>query len=215
MLIPVALLLAQTGLTQITFVRHGETEANATGRYNGRTINKFSKRGEEQVQRLTEWLAPRRFDAIVVSPSERALRTLAPYLRVTHQQAEVWPELYECCTQTGVARKRPPLPKPKWGPKFKIPSDLASLFVIQPGHDRLFEAPTYQDGLRQVELARARVIGTFGRSGRQVLIVSHSGLGGHMLERLAGRPALGKLHPENAKPMVYAETAGGVFIRRP
>src|SRR5579862_3609661 len=83
--------------THLTFVRHGETQANATGRYDSHTLNSFSPRGQQEVAELAGKL-PARFDRILVSPSTRAMATIAPYLRKTHQTAVIWPLLYECCT---------------------------------------------------------------------------------------------------------------------
>ena len=96
-LLAAALLLVALKPTEIYFVRHGETIANATGAYNSRTIDTFSALGEKQVAFFNNQIKNRRFDAIVVSPSPRALRTIAPYLRANNLKATVWPELYECC----------------------------------------------------------------------------------------------------------------------
>ena len=83
----------------LVFVRHAETVANATGQYSSSTIDRFSSLGESEVKTLTTKLEKEPFfDRIFVSPSPRALRTIAPYLRATHQRATIWPLLYECCT---------------------------------------------------------------------------------------------------------------------
>ena len=67
--------------TDLTFVRHGETVANATGRYRDSTLNTFSERGKKGVEALTGQLqAEPAYARILVSPAPRALRTIAPYL---------------------------------------------------------------------------------------------------------------------------------------
>ena len=124
-LIPLFIPVKQADLT---FVRHGETVANATGKYNSRTLNTLSEKGKQGVAALTERLKKQaRFDLILVSPSERALRTIAPYLAATRQKATVWPLLYECCTGPKQAEAKGPL---KFSGKIKIPEDIARYFVI-------------------------------------------------------------------------------------
>lgn len=173
-----------TAATSVTFVRHAETVANATGRYNGKTLNQLSAKGEKQAQAVVEPL--RRlghFDVILISPSERVLKTFAPYLRATHQQATVWPLLYECCTGRRMAGPaKGPL---RFGSKITIPTPFASLYRVEPGHDRYPVAPDYARGLVQVEASvrefRARYLG------KKVLLLGHSGHGGHFIHALTGK----------------------------
>ena len=187
----------------LTFVRHSETVANATGRYNAKTLNVFSARGEALVAALTKrLLASPPPDTILVSPSPRALRTIAPYLRATHRRATVWPLLYECCTE----RPRKPAAKGfPYGGRIEIPADLAGLFVVLPGQDRLPAPRDYGEGLaqvrRSVEGFRARF-----RAGR-VMLVGHSAQGGLFLKALTGRA----YRVENAKPIEVDLPAGATI----
>lgn len=184
MLASALVLLVGAHPTDLTFVRHGETVANATGHYSGATLNEFSPRGAKEVSDLTKrLLKDARFDAIYVSPSPRALKTIAPYLKATHQKATVWPLLYECCTGKHTSE---PLPtKLSYGGKIVVPKELAPYFVIVPGWDRLPAASTYAQGLRQVQDSvqefRSRI------AGGRILLVGHSGHGGHFLHSLTGR----------------------------
>ncbi len=191
-MLPLAALVLAAPL-HLTFVRHSETVANATGRYNARTLNVFSERGEKLVVALTETLlkSPRP-DAILVSPSLRALRTIAPYLRRTGQKATVWPLLYECCTERP---KKPAARTFPYGAKIEIPRDLAGLFVVLPGQDRLPAPRDYGEGLAQ---ARRSVEGFRARfhAGR-VMLVGHSAHGGLFLKALAGHA----YKVDNAKPI--------------
>lgn len=184
MLSLVALATLYVGPTDLTFVRHGETEANATGHYNARTLNTFSRKGEAGVAALTkQLLAQPRFNRILVSPSPRALKTIAPYLRATRQQATVWPLLYECCTG-----RRPKGAHPtsfKYAGKIEIPADLRGLFIVLPSANRLPDAPDYNSGLAQVQ-ASVEEFHRFYSKGR-VLLVGHSGHGGQFLHALTGR----------------------------
>ncbi len=179
----------------LVFVRHGETEANATGHYNSRTLNSFSKIGQEEVSRLTKQLVSEpRFDRILVSPSPRALRTIAPYLAATHQRAVVWPLLYECCT--GRRPKDALATRFGYGEKIRLPSDMAAYFSLMPGEDRLPVASDYNAGLAQVAASLREFRRRFSRG--RVLLVGHSGQGGHFLHDLTGRWR----RVENAKEIV-------------
>ncbi|MDR3691569.1 MAG: histidine phosphatase family protein [Fimbriimonas sp.] len=184
MVLAVAFVVALVGPTDLVFVRHGETVANATGHYNTKTLNAFSEKGQREVDDLTVKLkAEAPFDRILVSPSPRALYTIAPYLRATHRRATVWPLLYECCTG-----RRPKDAKPTrftYGGKVKLPSDVVGLFDLMPGEDRYPVSPDYRSGMAQVQAS----IDEFNRrfaSGR-VLLVGHSGHGGHFLHALTGK----------------------------
>lgn len=167
--------------------------ANATGRYNARTLNAFSERGERLIADLTGTLLKEpRPDTILVSPSPRALQTIAPYLRATHQRATVWPLLYECCTE------RPKKPAAKtfgYGARITIPPDLAGLFVVLPGQDWLPAPRDYGEGLAQVRRSLEGFRARF-HSGR-VMIVGHSAHGGLFLKALTGHA----YKVENAKPI--------------
>lgn len=183
----------------LTYIRHSETVANATGRYNGRTLNAFSPKGEKLIAALTaELLRDPRPSAILVSPSPRALRTIAPYLRATHQRAVVWPLLYECCTERP---KRPAAKSFGYGAKIEIPSDVAGLFTVLPGQDRLPAPRNYGEGLAQVRKAVEGFRSRF-HTGR-VMLVGHSAMGGLFLKALTGRA----IRVENAKP-IELELAG-------
>lgn len=189
-----ALLLTPADVT-VTFVRHAETVANATGVYNSKTLNVFSELGKSQVRALTERLAPQRFDRIYVSPSPRALRTIEPYLRRTGQTAVVDPLLYECCTG-----KRPSGAKATWfrfGGVAALPEGTADVFRFEAGRDKLPVAPDFGSGLAQVE---ACVAAFWARNpGGSVLVVGHSGHGGEFVFRLTGK----RLRVENAKEIVF------------
>lgn len=192
-MIPLLAALVLSPPLHLTYVRHTETVANATGRYNAQTLNVFSEKGERLVAALTPMLlkSPRP-DAILVSPSPRALRTIAPYLRATGRKATVWPLLYECCTE------RPRKPESKsfgYGARIAIPADLAGLFIVLPGQDRLPAPRDYGEGLAQVRKAVAGFRSRF-KTGR-VMLVGHSAMGGQFLKALIGR----SIRVENAKPI--------------
>jgi len=184
MLLALALLVRLARSTDLTFVRHGETVANATGRYNSRTLDVFSTKGQAGVEALTkELIAKPRFELILVSPSPRALRTVAPYLKATRGRALIWPLAYECCTQRRPKNAAPT--KFSYGAKIELPKDVADQFLIETGHDRLPVSPDYDSGLAQVNASVAEFKQRF--AGRRVLVVGHSGQGGQFLHALTGK----------------------------
>lgn len=178
-----ALILAVVAPCHLTFVRHGETVANATGKYNSKTIDVFSEKGEQGVRSLTaKLLKGPKFDLILVSPSPRALRTIAPYLRESGQKATVWPLLYECCTGKNTGEKAS---KFEWGRKIALPEEISGLFRLMPSMDRYPSSPTWGAGLAQVEASVGQFRQDFAHG--RVLLVGHSGHGGQFLYRLDGK----------------------------
>lgn len=64
-----------TQRTDIWLVRHGETEWNRTGRYQGTTDIPLNDIGLEQARLVAQRLAAEHWDAIIASPLSRALET--------------------------------------------------------------------------------------------------------------------------------------------
>ena len=186
--------IAIPATTDLTFVRHGETLANATGKYNSHTIDTFSSKGQEQVTRLTrDLMTERRFDMILVSPSPRALNTIAPYLKNLRKQATVWPLLYECCTE-----RRPVgahATSFKFGVHIAIPQAIAGQFKLSPTDNRYPSPSDYNSGLAQVAASVAEFRKKY--AGKRVLIVGHSGHGGQFIKTITGKA----IRLENASPV--------------
>jgi broad specificity phosphatase PhoE len=63
--------------TEIWLVRHGETEWSASGKHTSTTDIPLTDRGREKAAALKEYLAGKKFDAVFVSPMERARETCA------------------------------------------------------------------------------------------------------------------------------------------
>lgn len=221
LVLSVALLAPRIGVPvpvpmQLFFVRHGETQANATGHYNSKTIDAFSQKGEKQVGALTKRLATMRFDAILVSPSPRALRTIAPFLRAhPGATAEVWPELLECCDAHSKAIHGLTSAHVRYGAVVKLPKDLVGLFTLPPDDNRTIISPSYDDGLRQIGIAADHLRKRFLGTGKSVLVVGHSLHGGRLIELLEGKPMTGKIRPENATIMRFREQPDGSFAPLP
>ena len=193
---PISLLcvitIAQT--TDLTFVRHGETIANATGVYNSHTIDTFSKKGQAQVDRLTkDLLMERPYDIILVSPSPRALHTIAPYLKAKGINATVWPLLYECCTMKRLTGAH--ATSFKYGLNIAVPGPVAAQFTMHPT-EKAYPAPKdYNEGLAQVNATVAEFRKRY--AGKRVLIVGHSAHGGQFLKAMIEK----SIQLRNASPV--------------
>ena len=90
-----------------------------------------------------------------------------------------------------------------------MPRDLRSLVVPLSDELRLPNAPDYNSGLAQVAAATSEFRERF--AGGTVLLVGHSGQGGHMLHNLTGK----WIKLDNAKPIRVTLTHEGRGRSRP
>ena len=60
---------------EITFIRHGQTTGNASGRWQGHTNSSLSAAGRAQAERLGQRLANKELDLVVSSDLDRAVET--------------------------------------------------------------------------------------------------------------------------------------------
>ncbi|WPJ96227.1 histidine phosphatase family protein [Coraliomargarita algicola] len=98
--------VADAGL-KIYYIRHAEGGHNVKKAWEAKGIpesewpayvgdpNAFTPKGLTQVVSATEKLQNYHFDFVATSPMWRVHNTIAPYLKLTGQKAEVWPELRE------------------------------------------------------------------------------------------------------------------------
>ena len=98
--------IANAGL-KIYYIRHAEAGHNVKKAWQAKGIpesewpayvgnpDAFTPKGITQVAIATEKLQKYHFDFVATSPSWRTRNTIAPYLKVTNKQAEIWPELRE------------------------------------------------------------------------------------------------------------------------
>ena len=82
-------------MTRLALVRHGETIWNTEHRYAGSTDIPLSPRGQEQAEKLANWVSSVDLAAIWVSPLLRARETVRPSERVTGITARVDARLRE------------------------------------------------------------------------------------------------------------------------
>jgi probable phosphoglycerate mutase len=78
-------------MTEITLIRHAESQANVDGMWNGQIDGPLSEAGEASLDAIGKRLHEREFDVVVSSPLERARRTAAAFTA----DYEVWDSLME------------------------------------------------------------------------------------------------------------------------
>ena len=81
--------------TEIVLIRHGETEWNLIGRWQGHADSPLSKRGISQAEALGERMLGEDVDFIYVSDLERAQHTARLVGRPSHWSFDLMPELRE------------------------------------------------------------------------------------------------------------------------
>ena len=61
---------------EIVFIRHGQTDLNKSGRIQGSSVNlSLNKEGREYAEEAAKNFDPSEFDAVYVSPLDRAVET--------------------------------------------------------------------------------------------------------------------------------------------
>jgi probable phosphoglycerate mutase len=83
---------------RLFIVRHGETEWNVEGRFQGKRDTSLSERGRRQGELVAEYLSGHTFEAVVSSPPKRALDTGRLIAAACGcEKLEVLDELAEIC----------------------------------------------------------------------------------------------------------------------
>jgi 2,3-bisphosphoglycerate-dependent phosphoglycerate mutase len=81
--------------TQVIAIRHGETEWNSEGRFQGHLNSVLNRAGLAQAEALGEYLARERFDLLLSSDLGRALQTASAIAMRTGHEIVVEPRLRE------------------------------------------------------------------------------------------------------------------------
>jgi len=194
----------------IYLVRHGQTVGNATGNHSAENDRTFSKKGLQQVAELTKRLTPMRFDHILVSPKERAMKTILPYLKAPHLKAEIWPELAECCWQKRVdARTSFNVNR---GQAITLDSSMAPYFIFADKASKQEYLPSgYSDGMLMIFKSSDKIVRNYHGSGKNILVVGHYHAGGRLIELLQGLEPEGRYQLSNAKMAHLRENSNGTF----
>lgn len=179
------------------FLRHAQTQANVTREYTEENQRTFSPWGLEQVDRVPDLLAEYDFDVVIVSPAWRTKHTILPVLMERGIQAEIWPELYECCWDRETKEEDPQITQ---GQTIRIEPGLEAYFRFRDEDaTHMLEVDTPARGDLMVEQAVALLEERFGGSDVRVLMVSHYHTGGRIMRRLLGESAPPRIQPSNAR----------------
>ncbi len=165
----------------LTILRHAQTIGNATGDYSTQANDMLSEYGYEQAERLVAGLAGYQFDVIYCSPLERAMKTIAPYLRENGRSAELWPELAEACWQADHDAPVPARTEPARA--ITIEPELANCFTLLDEHTSLpHDDEVYQEGFSRIDHAHHRLLERHASTSERVLVVTHWYLSSRLIE---------------------------------
>lgn len=182
---------------EVLLLRHAETLANVQDDYSVFNQRHFSARGEAQVVELARAWSGHRFDAVLVSPAHRALRTIRPYLEQNGIVAEIWPELDECCWQK--PGERSGTDTAALGGEVLVEQDMRPFFMVRSGSDgRVAAEESYADGIRRVKQVAQMIQQRYGEGDLAVLVVVHQLTGSRLAETLLGQSPDGRYRLDNA-----------------
>jgi len=153
--------------TVLYLVRHGESEANAAGRFAGQTDSPLTERGRAQAETVAEALREVRFDRVISSDLSRAHETAAAIARRQGLDVETIRELREIDMGEAAGKQiEDARQHPEWTPDG---------FLRWPGGESLEEALERAMGVldRLVRESPGRKICIVGHGGVTRILVSH------------------------------------------
>jgi probable phosphoglycerate mutase len=181
-------------MTEIWLVRHGQTDWNLSGLFQGQTDIPLNPVGLQQAQALAERLAAQHFDAIYSSDLKRAFQTASAAASLLHLPIQPDPRLREIC-------------QGEW--EGKTLNEVRENYEFDPAHDNTSpETSRAPGGESAVEVANRmsaaadEIAQTYPHG--HVLLVSH-GFAVAALYCVANDISLTKVHsfiPENATHLV-------------
>ena len=197
---------------KLYFVRHGQTIGNMTRDYSTTAHDVLSPKGIKQAERLADRLAKYEFDYIYSSPLERAVKTIAPYLKRNGRKAELWPELSEGCWQK---EWDAPIPKRQFMPRaLAVDDDIASLFHWEEGETFPPDDEVYQESVRRFAQAREKLLARHAGQKVKILLVGHWYQTSRFIESLMELPRADyeRFHHNNTGLSYLFERRDGKFM---
>jgi 2,3-bisphosphoglycerate-dependent phosphoglycerate mutase len=149
--------------TTILLARHGETDWNAVGRWQGHTDRALTERGRRQAVELAERLANDEIDAVYSSDLLRAVETAEPVAKRLGLPLQTLPELREVDVGTWAGLTRDEVAK-------RFPDGFRRWSEWQTGWE---DGETYDEMGERVVGAILRLAGE--HPGERILVVSHGG----------------------------------------
>jgi len=159
-----------TAPTTFYFIRHGESEGNAAGRFTGQTDSPLTERGRRQARAIADELASVKFDRIVSSDLSRTRDTADAIASRQGLRVEVFPELREI--DVGDRTGKP------FDEARGLPNWSDDGFVAWPGGETLDKVVT------RVLAAIERL--TRESPGKTILVVGHGGVNRILLSHFLG-----------------------------
>lgn len=200
---------------KVYFLRHGQSVGNLTDDYSTSYHGQLSENGVAQAQAVVERLKDYQFDAIIVSPIERAVKTIVPYLKANNKLAEIWSELCEACYQED---RDEPAPKDfRYGEPVELDEEDRPYFRIREEDHGTSLPPfdeNYQEGLRRTDWIRRKLLQRYKDTDASILVVGHGHAGSRLLEMFLGMEPLGRLHHDNTGLSMLEQTPSGSFMIR-
>lgn len=194
----------------VFFIRHAETIGNATGDYSNNRGEIITEKGHREIIELIKKLDKYSYNHVLVSPAHRTRMTIIPYLKKYHRQAEIWPEIAECCWQ--IEEQIPKDCSKANGKKITIAPQNKSLFRFRDKNsDRFYKTNSYGQGLCQIEDAFNLLKKKFWLSGKKIVLINHGNLGRMLIIRLLGHYPAPGFYPENARITHLRQTKDGKF----
>ena len=193
------------------FVRHAETLANFTGDYSEHNQRTITEKGMRQIEYLTEFLKRYEFDAIIVSPKLRTIKTIEPYLKETNAVAEIWPEMAES-GYIFTKKKDPDDERFMRGDEIILDGESSPYFRFRFPEDKFaYKDRGFDSVLARLKKGCRRIDEYFGQSGKTILVVGHSGSGAIMIDILLGNEPVGSYFSANAHVTHLEQKADGKF----
>jgi broad specificity phosphatase PhoE len=149
--------------TTILLARHGETDWNAVGRWQGHTDRPLTERGRHQAAELAERLANAEIDAVYSSDLLRAVETAEPVAKRLGLPLQTLRELREVDVGTWAGLTRDEVVE-------RFPDGFRRWSEWQTGWE---DGETYDEMGERVVGAILRVAGE--HDGGRILVVSHGG----------------------------------------
>ena len=190
-------------MSEIWLVRHGESEANAEGVWQGQSDARLNARGRQQAERLGARLAGCSFDVVVSSDLQRTTATAAA-AGLTAEPDPAWRELdlgrWEGLTSTEVMAR--------------YPEEMRALMAGE--KMPIGGGETWGGFCARVEAAVESLAAHLGE-GERALVVTHGGFIGAYLSgllRFRSRPRPWPVeHPANTAVTVILTGSGGPRVR--
>lgn len=179
---------------KILIIRHAESNGNAaSGDYSVADADALSPKGLEQAEELAKSLETWQIDKVIVSPKQRALQTIAPYLAKTGRKAELWPEVVEACWH-----EERETPADTWESKpAELPKDIAQYFAFRDGSAIQPSQDSFSTGFRRVYDTVERIEKSFCQTEKTILMVSHGFFIREMLNLMLKLPEFEEFHHDN------------------